>query len=244
MEDAQATPVAEGRILLKISGEALMGDREFGICAEAASQLAEDICEVRERDRQLCLVIGGGNIFRGLSAAGQGVDRVAADQMGMLATVMNALAVQSALEKRDAPTRVLSGIPMTTICEPYIKRRAVRHLERDRIVICAAGTGNPYFTTDTAAVLRALETGCEALYKGTTVDGVYDSDPKANVDAKRYESVTYTEILSRHLRVMDSAAIALARDNRLPINVFAIGRERALSSVLDGSAPCTSVTAG
>lgn len=244
MEDAQATLAAEGRILLKISGEALMGDREFGICAEAACRLAEDICEVRKLDRQLCLVIGGGNIFRGLSAAGQGVDRVAADQMGMMATVMNALAIQSALEKRDVPTRVLSGIPMTTICEPYIKRRAVRHLERGRIVICAAGTGNPYFTTDTAAVLRALETGCAALYKGTTVDGVYDSDPKVNADAKRYESVTYTEILSRHLKVMDSAAIALARDNLLPINVFAIGRARALTSVLDGSAPCTTVTVG
>lgn len=232
----------ERRILLKISGEVLIGEDGFGICAEASRRLADDICEARNLDRQLCLVIGGGNIYRGLSAAGQGIDRVAADQMGMLATVMNALAVQSALEARNVPTRVLSGIPMTTVCEPYIKRRAVRHLEKGRIVIFAAGTGNPFFTTDTAAVLRALETGCGALYKGTTVDGVYDSDPKHNPDAKRLDSVTYTQILSQDLKVMDSAAVALARDNRLPIKVFAVGRRRALASVLDGSAPCTAVT--
>lgn len=244
MDDNRPAPETERRILLKLSGEALMGEQGYGICSAAVDRLAEDIREVRRLDRELCVVIGGGNICRGLTAAGQGLERVAADQMGMLATVVNSLAAQSALERRGVPTRVLSGIPMTTVCEPYIKRRAVRHLEKGRVVICSAGTGNPYFSTDTAAVLRALETGCGTLFKATTVDGVYDSDPKDNPDASRFDAVSYTEILSRNLKVMDASAVALARDNRLPIKVFAMGGGGSLAGVLDGSVESTNITVG
>ncbi len=218
-----------------------MGEAGFGISAEAAKRLAEDVCAARALDVELCIVIGGGNIFRGLSASESGLDRVAADQMGMLATVMNALAAQSALEQRNVPTRVLSAIPMATVCEPYIKRRAVRHLEKGRVVVCAAGTGNPYFTTDTAAVLRALETGCSRLLKGTRVDGVYDRDPKVHADAKRYDTITYTKVLAKNLRVMDSAAIALARENELPVTVFNLGQPNSLAGALDGTGRFTTV---
>lgn len=244
MESTEPGTIPKDRVLLKVSGEALLGDASFGIDPAAVERLSADICEARDSGTELCLVVGGGNIFRGLSASESGLDRVVADQVGMLATVMNALATQSALEARGVATRVLSAIPMSTVCEPYIRRRAIRHLERGRIVICAAGTGNPYFTTDTAAVLRAIELGCGRLLKATQVDGVYDSDPGTNPEATRYDSVSYTEVLTKHLRVMDSAAIALARDNDLPVTVFNLNRQRALVGALDGSGLFTTVSSG
>ncbi len=229
------------RVLLKISGEALMGDTQFGLHPPTVQRVASEIQKVHEMGVEVCVVIGGGNIFRGLQGSAQGMERTTADYMGMLATVMNALAMQSALEGLDIHTRVISAIPMDQVCEPYIRRRAVRHLEKKRVCIFAAGTGNPYFTTDTAATLRASEMGCEALFKGTQVDGIYDSDPKSNPDAIRYDEVSYDEVLQKNLRVMDASAIALARDNKLPIVVFSLDAPGGLVSILNGEGSFTVV---
>jgi uridylate kinase len=222
------------KVLLKISGEVLMGDQGFGIDMKTVDAVAAEVAEVVRHGVELCLVIGGGNIFRGLSPAARGMERSSADYMGMLATVMNALAMQSALEKIGVTTRVQSAIPMQTVCEPYIRRRAMRHLEKGRVVIFAAGTGNPYFTTDTAAALRAAEMGCDALFKGTSVDGVYTADPKKHPDAERYDRLSYLEVLSRDLKVMDASAISLMRENGIPIVVFSIRQRGALLDVLMG----------
>ena len=230
------------RVLVKVSGEVLMGDQPFGIDLNTLDAVAEDIGEVVRQGIELCLVIGGGNIFRGVSMAGRGMERASADYMGMLATVMNALAMQSALEKRGVPTRVQSAIPMATVCEPYIRRRAERHMEKGRVVIFAAGTGNPFFTTDTAAALRATEMKCDALLKGTQVDGVYSADPRRDPAAKRYDELTYLEVLSRDLAVMDAAAISLARENRLPIIVFNIHAPGAFAAVMRGEGVFTKIT--
>ncbi len=229
------------RVMLKISGEALMGDQGFGLHPPTVQAIAKDIKEVRDAGIEVCVVIGGGNVFRGLQGAAQGMERTTADYMGMLATVMNALAMQGALEGLGVYTRVISAIPMDQVCEPYIRRRAVRHLEKERVVIFAAGTGNPYFTTDTAATLRASEMACGAIFKGTQVDGVYDKDPKTNSDAVRYESVSYDEVLQKHLNVMDASAIALARDNSLPIIVFKLG-SGSLLDVVKGKGKFTIVS--
>lgn len=232
------------RILLKLSGEALMGEGQFGIDPATAARLASEVKQAREGGHELCLVVGGGNIFRGLAAAAQGFDRTSADYMGMLATVMNALAMQNALEQIGVDTRVQSAIPMDTVCEPYIRRRAVRHMEKGRVVIFAAGTGNPFFTTDTAAALRAAEMGCDALFKGTSVDGVYDADPKKVSNASRYDSVTFNRVLSDDLKVMDASAVALCRDNGIPIVVFNIREQGNLARVLCGEGVATIVQNG
>lgn len=208
------------RILLKLSGEALMGDESFGISPEMITHVAREIKTVCERKVQVALVIGAGNIFRGVAGAARGMDRATADNMGMLATVINSLAVQDALEQESIPTRVMSAISMQSVCEPYIRRRAIRHLEKNRVVIFAGGTGNPYFTTDTAAVLRALESETDVIMKATKVDGVYDKDPEKNTDAVKYEKLTYSEVLQKDLRVMDASAISLAREEKLPVLVF------------------------
>jgi len=210
------------RVLLKISGESLMGQLNYGIDPDMVARVAGEIKDVVQNNIEVCLVIGGGNIFRGVSGAAAGMERATGDYMGMLATVMNALAMQNALEALDVPVRVLSALPISAVCEPYIRRRAVRHMEKGRVVIFAAGTGNPFFTTDTAAALRASEMNCEALLKATKVDGVYDADPEKVADAKRYERLTYMDVLSQDLRVMDASAISLARDNQIPILVFSI----------------------
>ena len=222
------------RILLKLSGEVLMGNQGYGIDPSYVAKLAEEVKAARETGLEICLVIGGGNIFRGVSVAAQGMNRAQADYMGMLATVMNALAMQNALEALGVHTRVQSAIPMDSVCEPYIRRRAERHLEKGRIVIFAAGTGNPFFTTDTGAALRAAEMGCDALLKGTSVDGVYTADPKKDPQATRYDTVSYSRVLSDNLKVMDAAAIALCRDNGIPIVVFSIKEEGNLARVLSG----------
>ena len=222
------------RILLKVSGEVLMGDGGFGIDMKTVDAVAEEIAQITALGVELCLVIGGGNIFRGLSTAAKGMERASADYMGMLGTVMNALAMQNALEKIGVNTRVQSAIPMDTVCEPYIRRRALRHLEKGRVVIFAAGTGNPFFTTDTAAALRAAEMGCDALMKGTSVDGVYTADPKKDPKAVRYDRLSYLEVLAQDLKVMDASAISLMRDNGVPIVVFSIRQRGALRDVLAG----------
>jgi len=229
------------RVLLKVSGEALMGDQGYGIHPPTVTRIAEEIVAVKDTGVEIGLVIGGGNIFRGLSAAAGGMERASADYMGMLATVMNALAMQNALEQLGAETRVMSAIPMQAVCEPYIRRKGLRHLEEGRIAIFAAGTGNPFFTTDTAAALRAVEMGCHALLKGTQVDGVYDSDPRKNPEAKRFESVSYQRVLADNLNVMDASAIALARDNALPIVVFNLHEPGGFASVLSGDGKFTIV---
>ena len=229
------------RVLLKISGEALMGDLEYGLDPKVVLRVAGEIQSVFESGVQLCLVIGGGNIFRGMSAAAKGMERTTADYMGMLATVMNALAVQSALEKIGVPTRVLSAISMEKICETYIHRRAVRHMEKERVVIFTAGSGNPFFTTDTAAALRASEMECDALLKGTKVDGVYDRDPEKFNDAKRFSTLSYMEVLTKDLRVMDASAITLARDKNIPIVVFSIHTAGEFMRVLSGKGTFTKV---
>jgi uridylate kinase len=234
MSDASTPTKRYRRILLKISGEVLMGDQGYGIDMKTVDAVAAEVAEVVRTGVELCLVIGGGNIFRGLSTAAKGMDRAQADYMGMLATVMNALAMQGALEKHGVDTRVQSAIPMAQISEPYIRRRALRHLEKGRVVIFAAGTGNPFFTTDTAAALRAAEMGCDALFKGTSVDGVYTADPKKDPNAKRYDRLGYLEVLSQDLKVMDAAAISLMRENDVPIVVFSIRQRGALSQVLNG----------
>jgi len=228
------------RILLKLSGEVLMGQGNFGIDPDTVARVAKEIADVAA-NYELCLVVGGGNIFRGLAAAAKGFDRTSADYMGMLATVMNALAVQNALEQIGVDTRVQSAIPMSTVCEPFIRRRAERHLQKGRIVIFAAGTGNPYFTTDSAAALRAAEMGCDALIKGTSVDGVYDADPKKVATAKRYDTVTFDRVLADNLKVMDASAVALCRDNNIPIVVFNIREQGNLAKVLAGSGTATIV---
>jgi uridylate kinase len=227
--------------MLKVSGEALMGSREYGLDTITCRRIAEDIKGVVELGVQVCLVIGGGNIFRGIAGAAAGMDRSQADYMGMLATVMNALAMQSALEKCGLPTRVQSAIPMQSLCEPYIRRRAMRHMEKGRVVIFAGGTGNPFFTTDTAAALRAAEMECDALFKGTQVDGVYSADPRKNPKAERYVTLTYLDMLARDLLVMDAAAISLARENNLPIIVFNIHEPGAFTAVLKGEGRFTTV---
>jgi len=208
------------KILLKLSGEALMGDQEFGISSDVIASYAKQIKEIVDLGVEVSIVIGGGNIFRGISGAAQGVDRVTGDHMGMLATVINSLALQNSIEKLGVPTRVQTAIEMPKIAEPFIKRRAQRHLEKGRVVIFGAGTGNPYFTTDTAAALRAIEMGTDVVIKATKVDGIYDKDPVKFADAKKYEKVTYNEVLAKDLKVMDATAISLCRENKLPIIVF------------------------
>jgi uridylate kinase len=227
------------RVLLKLSGEALMGAQAYGIDVSAVERIASDIKAAVDAGAQICLVIGGGNIFRGLSGAAAGIDRSTADYMGMLATIMNALAMQAALERAGLPTRVQSAIPMMSICEPYIRRRAIRHMEKGRVVIFAAGTGNPFFTTDTAAALRAAEMACDAMFKATQVDGVYSDDPKRVKNAERYDFLTYHEVLSRDLKVMDASAISLSRENGIPIVVFSIHEQGTLSAILKGQGRCT-----
>ena len=219
-----------------------MGDREYGLDPAAVERIAGEIIAVNAMGIELCLVIGGGNIFRGLSGAAAGIERATADHIGMLATVINALAMQSALEKLGLPTRVQSAIPMDTVCERFIRRRAIRHMEKGRVVVFAAGSGNPYFTTDTAAALRAVEMQCDALLKATQVDGVYSADPKTSPDAVRYDRLSYTDVLSRDLRVMDAAAIALARENKLPILVFSIDVHGVFAEILKGNGIYTMIT--
>jgi uridylate kinase len=229
------------RVLLKVSGEALMGARDYGLDNGTVRGIAADIGDVVGMGVQVCMVIGGGNIFRGVSGAASGMDRAQADSMGMLATVMNALAMQSALEKRNVPTRVQSAIPMSSVCEPFIRRRAERHMEKGRVVIFAAGTGNPFFTTDTAGALRAAEMGCDCLLKGTLVDGVYSADPRKETGARRYERLTYLDVLANDLGVMDAAAISLARENHLPIVVFNIHAPGAFAAVIRGEGLFTTI---
>ncbi len=232
------------RVLLKLSGEALMGERDYGLDRAALDRIVADIKKVHEAGVQVCLVVGGGNIFRGVSEAARGIDRASADYMGMLATVINSLALQSALERLSVPTRVQSAIPMATVCEPYIRRRALRHIEMGRIVIFAAGTGNPFFTTDTAASLRASEMECDALLKGTKVDGVYDADPETDAAATRFDHLTFHDVLTRDLKVMDAAAISLARENDIPIVVFSIREAGAFADVVQGKGRFTTIDNG
>lgn len=233
------------RILLKLSGEVLMGSTPFGIDPATVARVADEIAHARTMaPGGLCLVVGGGNIFRGIAGAARGFERTSADYMGMLATVMNAIAVQNALEQIGVDTRVQSAIPMASICEPYIRRRAERHMEKGRVVIFAAGTGNPYFTTDTAAALRAAEMQCDALFKGTSVDGVYDADPKKVAGATRYDSLSFNRVLADDLKVMDASAVALCRDNNIPIVVFNIREQGNLAHVLGGEGTATIVQDG
>jgi uridylate kinase len=232
------------RILLKLSGEVLMGSQQFGIDPDFVGQLAAEVKAAKDTGLEICLVIGGGNIFRGMAGAAKGMDRAQADYIGMLATVMNALAVQNALENLGVHTRVQSAIQMDQVCEPVIRRRAERHLEKGRVVIFAAGVGSPYFTTDSGAALRAAEMKCDALLKGTSVDGVYDADPKTKAGATRYDTVDYDTVLSKNLKVMDASAVALCRDNRIPIIVFSIREQGNLTRVLAGEGTRTIVTAG
>lgn len=240
-----ATPAGETafkRVMLKISGEALMGDQGYGLHPPTVERIAAEIKTVHELGVEICVVIGGGNVFRGLQGSAQGMERTTADYMGMLATVMNALAMQSALEGLGVFTRVISAIPMDQVCEPYIRRRAVRHLEKKRVCIFAAGTGNPYFTTDTAATLRANEMACEALLMGKNgVDGVYDKDPSLHDDAVRYDTISYDEVFQKNLKVMDASAIALARDNDLPIIVFSLDEPGGFKGILAGEGTYTRV---
>ncbi len=223
------------RVLIKVSGEALMGEQSYGQDDTIIDRIALDIKEAIDLGVEVCVVVGGGNIYRGMSAASRGMERSSADYMGMLATVLNALAIQNALERIDIDTRVLSAIHMMEICEPYIRRRAIRHLERGRVVIFGAGTGNPFFTTDTAAALRASEMGCDVLLKGTQVDGVYSADPKKDKKAERFERLSYREVMTKDLKVMDAAAIALARENNIPILVFSIHERGQFARVLCGN---------
>jgi uridylate kinase len=222
------------RVLLKVSGEALMGDGQYGIDVATVDRIADEVKDALAQGSEVCMVIGGGNIFRGLTGAADGMDRSSADYMGMLATIMNALAMQNGLERKGVQTRVLSAIPMTSVCEPYIRRRAMRHMEKGRVVIFAAGTGNPFFTTDTAAALRAAEMNCDALMKGTNVDGVYSADPKTDPSATRFDRLSYMDVLSKDLKVMDASAVSLSRENGIPIIVFSIQASGAFTQVLQG----------
>lgn len=226
--------LAHRRVLLKLSGEALMGDEDYGIDPKVLSRIAREVMEAKEAGAEVALVIGGGNIFRGAGLAAGGMDRVTGDQMGMLATVINALAMQDALEKLGGKARVMSAIKINDVCEDYIRRRAVRHMEKGRITIFAAGTGNPFFTTDSGAALRAIEIGADLLLKATKVDGVYDKDPKKHADAVRFDTLHYDEILARNLQVMDTAAFALARDAELPMRIFDMDQPGALLGILRG----------
>jgi uridylate kinase len=239
-----AKPLKYKRLLLKLSGEALMGANGYGIDMTVVMRIARDVQAAVEAGAEMALVVGGGNIFRGLAGAAQGMDRANADYMGMLATVMNSLALHNALEKIGVRARVMSAIPMPSVCETFIRPRAIGHLDKGRVVIFAAGTGNPFFTTDTTAALRAVEVDCDAMAKATMVDGVYSADPKKDPAAKRYDMLTYDEVLARNLKVMDGAAIALARDNGLPVIVFSIEEEGNVLRVLRGEARCTTVTGG
>ena len=222
------------RVLLKLSGEALMGDQGYGLDPKIVQRLAAEVKSVHALGVQVALVIGGGNIFRGLAGEGAGIDRATGDYMGMLATIINSLAMQSALERMGVPTRVQSAISMQAVCEPYIRRRAIRHMEKGRVVIFAAGTGNPFFTTDTAAALRASETECQALLKATKVDGVYTADPNKDKKAARFDRLSYHDVLSKDLQVMDAAAVSLARENRIPILVFSIHQPGSLADAVTG----------
>jgi uridylate kinase len=230
------------RVLLKLSGEALMGDQSYGLDPKIIGRIAQEVRSVNQLGVQIAIVIGGGNIFRGLKGAAQGMERATADYMGMLATVINSLAVQSALERHGVVTRVLSAISMQAVCEPYIRRRAIRHMEKGRVVIFAAGTGNPFFTTDTAAALRASEMECNALLKATKVDGVYSADPHKDRNAMRYDRLSYLDVLSRDLQVMDAAAISLARENGIPILVFSIQNDGGFADVVKGEGRFTIIT--
>jgi uridylate kinase len=241
MSDAPQPVVKYKRVLLKISGEALMGPQGYGLHPPTVERIAAEIKSVHDLGVEICMVIGGGNIFRGLQGSAQGMERTTADYMGMLATVMNALAMQSSLEDLGVHSRVISAIRMDEVAEPYIRRRAVRHLEKKRVCIFAAGTGNPYFTTDTAATLRANEMNCEVIFKGTKVDGVYNKDPAKHEDAVRYETVSYDDCLAQHLGVMDASAIALARDNSLPIIVFSLDEPGGFKGILAGQGTYTIV---
>jgi uridylate kinase len=237
--DARGTPGSAsgpryGRILLKLSGEALLGSREYGVDPQVCASIARQVVAVRARGVEVGIVVGGGNIFRGLSAAAQGMDRATGDYIGMLATVMNGLALQDAIERTETPTRVMSAIAMNEIAEPYIRRRAVRHLEKGRVVIFVAGTGNPYFTTDTAAALRAIEIGAEVLLKATKVDGVYDADPMTVPGARRYDRLEYTDLLRDQLKVLDGAAVSLCMENDLPIVVFDLNGPENIARVAFG----------
>lgn len=229
------------RILFKLSGEVLMGQAPFGIDPATCERVAREVAAAKEAGIEICMVVGGGNIFRGLAGAAAGFDRASADYMGMLATVMNALAMQNALEKIGVQTRVQSAIPMASVCEPYIRRRAERHMEKGRVVIFAAGTGLPFFTTDTTAALRAAEMNCDALFKGTSVDGVYDADPKKVPTATRYDTLSFNQVLADDLKVMDASAVAICRDNDIPIVVFNIREPGNLAAVLQGHGTCTIV---
>jgi uridylate kinase len=237
--DGVASESRFNRVLLKISGEALMGPREYGQDPATLLAIATEVKSVVDLGVQVCLVIGGGNIFRGMQGAADGMERASADNIGMLATVMNALSMQNALEKIGVAARVQSAIPMPTVCESFIRRRAIRHLEKGRVVIFAAGTGNPYFTTDTAAALRASEMGCDGLLKATQVDGVYSADPKKDPDAVRYDRLTYVDVLAGDLKIMDAAAVALARDNRIPVVVFSIKNSGGFAKVMTGEGRST-----
>ena len=236
-------PVRYRRVLLKLSGEALMGDLDYGIEPKVIQRIAAEIATVRDLGVEIAIVVGGGNIFRGAGLSRAGMDRITGDHMGMLATVMNALALQDALESQDVFARVMSALQINSVCEDYIRRRAVRHLEKGRVVILAAGTGNPFFTTDTAASLRAIEIGADVLLKATKVDGVYDSDPMSNADAKRFETVTYDQVLSDKLLVMDATAIVMCRDNNLPLRIFDLTQDDALVQAMSGAEIGTVVTA-
>ena len=230
------------KVLLKISGESLMGDNPFGINPEIVKSFAKEISEVVNDGLQICIVVGGGNIYRGISSIENGMDRTTGDYMGMLATVMNSLAIQNALEQIGIETRVQSALPISAICEPYIKRRAIRHMKKGRVVIFAAGTGNPYFTTDTAAALRASEMNCEAIIKATLVDGVYSADPKKDKNAKKFNQLTYLEVLAKDLKVMDASSISLARENKIPIIVCSIVEKKNLAKVLLGEGSYTIIS--
>jgi uridylate kinase len=234
-----SAPPKYRRVLLKVSGEALMGGDQYGINTGVIDRIARDVKQACDAGSEICMVVGGGNIFRGLAGAAKGIERSTADYMGMLATVMNALALQAGLERTGLSCRVQSAIAMNNVCEPYVRRRAMRHLEKGRVVIFAAGTGNPFFTTDTAAALRAAEMGCDAMLKATQVDGVYSADPKKFPDAIRYEFLSYHEVLAQNLQVMDAAAISLSRENRIPILVFSLAEAGALTEVLAGRGRAT-----
>ena len=230
------------RILLKLSGEALMGDDSYGIKLSVVDRIAMDIMNLSKKKIDICIVIGGGNIFRGLAASADGMDRAQADYMGMLATVLNSLALQNALEKINVDTRVMSALPIQSICETYIRRRAIRHMEKGRIVTCAAGTGNPYFSTDTAAALRAAELTCDVIYKATQVDGIYNKDPKKFKNAKKYDKINYKKYLNDNLKVMDSSAISVAKDNNIPIIVFSISEKDCLIRTYVGKNKSTEIS--
>ena len=229
------------RIMLKLSGEALMGVKDYGIDPAMVARIAREVKEVHDNSIQVCIVVGAGNIFRGMSGVASGIDRTSADHMGMLATVMNSIAIQSALEEIGLDTRVQSAFPIASVCEPYIRRKAMRHMEKGRVVVFAAGTGNPFFTTDSAAALRAAEMNCDGLFKGTQVDGIYNTDPKKDVNAKKYDTISFMHVLRDDLKVMDAAAIALCRENNIPIIVFSLENEGNLNSVIKGEGAFTIV---